>query len=44
LIAHEGGKQGVFVHVSALNRADLRGLKEGRAVILEIRASRDSQK
>ncbi|MBM3615077.1 MAG: hypothetical protein FJX28_06495 [Alphaproteobacteria bacterium] len=43
MIAHEGGKQGVFVHVSALNRADLRGLKQDWAVILDIRAGRDSR-
>ena len=42
-IAPEGGKKDVFVHITALERAGLRGLKDGQAVNFDIEAGRDGR-
>jgi cold shock protein len=42
-IAPEGGKKDVFVHITALERAGLRELKDGQAVIFEIQSGRDGR-
>ncbi|MDM7255116.1 MAG: cold-shock protein [Paracoccus sp. (in: a-proteobacteria)] len=42
-IAPEGGKKDVFVHISALERAGLRGLNDGQAVTFDIEAGRDGR-
>ena len=41
LIAQKGGKKGVFVHITALERAGRRGLKDGQAVSFDIQSRRD---
>ena len=42
-IAPEGGKKDVFVHITALERAGLRGLKDGQAVTFDIESGRDGR-
>ena len=42
-IAPEGGKKDVFVHVTALERAGLRGLDDGQKVNFDIETSRDGR-
>jgi cold shock protein len=42
-IAPEGGKKDVFVHITALERAGLRELKDGQAVTFEIQPGRDGR-
>jgi cold shock protein len=42
-IAPEGGKKDVFVHITALERAGLRGLKDGQPVTFDIEAGRDGR-
>jgi cold shock protein len=42
-IAPEGGKKDVFVHISALERAGLRTLKDGQPVTFDIEAGRDGR-
>lgn len=42
-IAPEGGKRDVFVHISAVERAGLRGLNDGQAVTFDIEAGRDGR-
>ena len=42
-IAPEGGKKDVFVHISALERAGLRSLKDGQPVTFDIEAGRDGR-
>ena len=42
-IAPEGGKKDVFVHVTALERAGIRGLDDGQAVTFDIEAGRDGR-
>ena len=42
-IAPEGGKKDVFVHISALERAGLRGLNDGQAVTFDIESGRDGR-
>jgi CspA family cold shock protein len=42
-IAPEGGKKDVFVHITALERAGLRELKDGQAVTFEIQSGRDGR-
>jgi CspA family cold shock protein len=42
-IAPEGGRKDVFVHISALERAGLRGLNDGQAVTFDIEAGRDGR-
>ncbi len=42
-IAPEGGKKDVFVHITALERAGLRGLKDGQPVSFDIEAGRDGR-
>jgi len=43
-IAQEGGGPDVFVHVSAVERAGMRGLAEGQKVTFDIEADRKSGK
>jgi len=42
-IAPEGGGKDVFVHISALERAGIRGLADGQAVTFELEAGRDGR-
>ena len=42
-IAPEGGSKDVFVHISALERAGIRGLDDGQAVSFDIETSRDGR-
>ncbi|MBJ2154078.1 MULTISPECIES: cold-shock protein [Pseudomonadota] len=42
-IAPEGGRKDVFVHVTALERAGIRGLDDGQAVTFDIEAGRDGR-
>ena len=42
-IAPEGGKKDVFVHITALERAGLTGLKDGQPVTFDIETSRDGR-
>ena len=42
-IAPEGGKKDVFVHITALERAGIRGLDDGQAVSFDIEAGRDGR-
>ncbi len=43
IIAPEGGKKDVFVHITALQRAGLTGLKDGQAVEFDIEKGRDGR-
>ena len=43
-IAPEGGSKDVFVHITALERAGLRGLNEGQQVGYELEQDRRSGK
>ncbi len=42
-IAPEGGAKDVFVHITALERAGIRGLKDGQPVTFDIEKSRDGR-
>ena len=42
-IAPEGGAKDVFVHVTALERAGLRGLEDGQAVSFDIERDRNGR-
>lgn len=42
-IAPEGGRKDVFVHITALERAGIRGLDDGQAVTFDIEAGRDGR-
>lgn len=42
-IAPEGSSKDVFVHISAVERAGLRNLKDGQAVTFDIEAGRDGR-
>ena len=42
-IAPDGGKKDVFVHISALERAGIRELKDGQKVTFDIEAGRDGR-
>jgi CspA family cold shock protein len=42
-IAPDGGKKDVFVHITALERAGLRGLNDGQKVTFDIEAGRDGR-
>lgn len=43
-IAQDGGGPDVFVHVSAVERAGMRGLVEGQKITFDIEADRKSGK
>jgi len=43
-IAPEGGAQDVFVHISAVERAGLRELKDGQKVTFDLESGRDGRK
>ena len=42
-IAPDGGKKDVFVHISALERAGIRDLKDGQKVTFDIERGRDGR-
>ncbi len=42
-IEPEGGKKDVFVHITALERAGIRGLDDGQKVTFDIEAGRDGR-
>jgi CspA family cold shock protein len=42
-IAPEGGSKDVFVHITALERAGIRALKDGQPVTFDIEKSRDGR-
>lgn len=42
-IAPEGGSKDVFVHITALERAGLRGLNDGQAVTFDIERDRNGR-
>jgi CspA family cold shock protein len=42
-IAPDGGKKDVFVHISALERAGIRELKDGAKVSFDIESGRDGR-
>lgn len=42
-IAPEQGSRDVFVHISAIERAGLRGLNDGQAVTFDIEKGRDGR-
>ena len=42
-IAPENGGKDVFVHISALERANIRHLEDGQAVTFEIESGRDGR-
>jgi CspA family cold shock protein len=42
-IAPDGGKKDVFVHISALERAGIRELKDGQKVTFDIEKGRDGR-
>jgi CspA family cold shock protein len=42
-IAPEGGNKDVFVHITALERAGIRELKDGQKVTFDIQAGRDGR-
>ncbi|MFA5582153.1 MAG: cold-shock protein [Paracoccaceae bacterium] len=42
-IEPEGGKKDVFVHISAVERSGLSGLKDGQQVTFDIEAGRDGR-
>ena len=42
-IAPEGGSKDVFVHITALERAGLRGLDDGQKVTFDLETSRDGR-
>ncbi len=42
-IAPDGGKKDVFVHISAVERAGIRELKDGQKVTFDIEAGRDGR-
>jgi CspA family cold shock protein len=42
-IEPEGGARDVFVHVTALERAGIRGLDDGQKVTFDIEAGRDGR-
>ncbi|MCC5992118.1 MAG: cold-shock protein [Rhodobacteraceae bacterium] len=42
-IQPEGGSKDVFVHISAVERAGLRGLDDGQKVTFDLETSRDGR-
>ncbi|WP_339109504.1 cold-shock protein [Thioclava sp. GXIMD4216] len=42
-IEPEGGAKDVFVHISAVERSGLQGLKDGQKVTFELQAGRDGR-
>ncbi len=42
-IAPEGASQDVFVHISAVERAGLRGLKDGQAITFDVERDRNGR-
>ncbi|MCX7889543.1 MAG: cold-shock protein [Rhodobacteraceae bacterium] len=42
-IAPDGGRKDVFVHISALERAGIRDLKDGQKVTFDVESGRDGR-
>ncbi|MBS0564463.1 MAG: cold-shock protein [Proteobacteria bacterium] len=42
-IAPDGGKKDIFVHITALERAGIRELKDGQKVTFDIESGRDGR-
>jgi CspA family cold shock protein len=42
-IAPQGGSKDVFVHISALERAGIRGLNDGQAVTFDVERDRNGR-
>ncbi|MCA2010408.1 cold-shock protein [Pararhodobacter sp. CCB-MM2] len=42
-IQPEGGSKDIFVHISAVERAGLRGLEDGQKVTYDLETSRDGR-
>ncbi|WP_333826930.1 cold-shock protein [Pararhodobacter sp.] len=42
-IQPDGGSKDIFVHITALERADLRGLDDGQKVTFDMETSRDGR-
>ncbi|MEO8530070.1 MAG: cold-shock protein [Deltaproteobacteria bacterium] len=42
-IAPDGGAKDVFVHITALEKAGIRGLKDGQKVTFDIESGRDGR-
>ncbi|MCW1933436.1 cold-shock protein [Pararhodobacter zhoushanensis] len=42
-IQPEGGQKDIFVHITALERAGLRGLDDGQKVTFDLETSRDGR-
>ena len=42
-ILPEGGKQDIFVHITALQRAGLTSLKDGQPVAFDVESGRDGR-
>ena len=42
-IAPDGGKKDVYIHITALERAGLRELKDGQKVTFDIESGRDGR-
>lgn len=42
-IAPEGGQKDVFVHITALERAGIRGLNDGQAVTFDLERDRNGR-
>lgn len=42
-IAPAGGGKDIFVHISAVERAGLRGLNDGQAVTFDVESGRDGR-
>ncbi|MDD7972663.1 cold-shock protein [Roseinatronobacter alkalisoli] len=42
-IQPEGGSKDIFVHISAVERAGLRGLEDGQKVTFDLEKSRDGR-
>ncbi|MDN3714276.1 cold-shock protein [Paracoccus cavernae] len=42
-IAPENGQRDVFVHISALERANIRGLDDGQAVTFDLESDRNGR-
>ena len=43
-IQPDGGAKDVFVHISAVERAGLRGLNDGQKVVFDLETGRDGRK
>ncbi|MFC0281520.1 cold-shock protein [Falsigemmobacter intermedius] len=42
-VAPQGGKNDIFLHISALERAGLRGVEEGQEISFDVETGRDGR-